>query len=1246
MTDDATSVGAHHDQLGGEGIGEGDDLFLRVTFTERVTEDDASTLEARDDLAQTCNGGVADAARDLRRGEESAVGKAVERHLIDMQHVHGRVQGFREIDRAGERLLGGLAEIDGDEDGVDREGHDARRQSKTPAEVREQAGDRAAILGAMFTSRPGASSLRLARAGLLGAALVLGVLACGPSAGTGPLVKPPPPAPLAKPAKPPTTPSRWAIHPSLATMHLLARLELGSAGALYAGLGGERWLDGTSGMPPTPANTLLPEIIQAISRNGAELLFVGGSGTVYATTEPLGPVTAKRAPPQPMHAVAAGKQAILGIGKDLSMQRSPDGGATWQRVSLPPLEGTLTQLAMLPTGHGLALFAPQRVLATVDDGATWTALPTLGVGARKVVADVNGDLILEGVEASGILREAPLRFEKIARAPTREYELASGSGTAKQAPAYGFAAQQGHGVFVGTRWVELVQSEAPGGQIMWVLADGEVGEKPATRPVRELDGCELTELAASATSLVVACEREGKPSENYQPNKKPKVEERHHVELFHSDDDGKTWRADGKVGVASGFSPHVFLGPDGLLVIDGGCKRSHNDWTCDESPPVVRVAGQTTFAKVFGVPYTRFYDMVFDEKKGHAFAVGIAGGGMPIGLFVSTNGGKDFVRKSLPAIRDGELTYTVSNVVESASLGIDDSGVYVGASVNASGGGLDRLAVYRTSDDGAIIAGHLAPAEADVVAVGGKHAMAYSTSGRAWETTDGGASWSSFEAPTVPGSGDIPLVCGNYGCHLADRATRVGWDDKPADASSEVKTPKVVALSALQCQTQGTPNNLGTYQGLPTAGNADLGGGTRFTLGRHNTIDGSVVALVGERKKDGGKDKDKGGFEVKELTLFGPAPKDTATYMAMQLEGVVALRYTFRRDVSGTTIKTPPPPLNGKPPASAFAPITQKQLVDVQIAWYVAATGKVYKATIKGAGPLEPYKDVVDGRDKPSTSRPPNMLSIAMGGVHVRPFASALPTDALYFVTDAGKVDKLTFPEFPKTDVSNRPLGFRLDAARVGKRSVVFGNGSTGLQMVMAWSTEGQSWEMRTWGLWPEYEHGSVRLRYLDSGATPAFGVYYSDSDLGSLGWMTPLRAPDVDPPTPIAIPSAAQLGDTPRACNKVDWSGTRLALSYEPGTRHPVFVNDDGREIDLATSQTIVRFTSAKEWCVSSFEAVAIAKTNPPQSTALIAPDDLEHAAFFNYKDGQFTVRPMSCTWAKGKLPDKANTIDGFVVP
>ena len=1074
------------------------------------------------------------------------------------------------------------------------------------------------------------------------AVLALIVVACGPAAKQTIAQKPVAATSGGKPLPAAETPARWVLHASR-TISLRARLDVGDAGMLYAGNGGERWLeprDATKG--PSSAPVLLPEPIVALQRaSDASILVIGASGAIYPTKDPLGNPGAKRAPAKPASSIAAGKLAVVAIF-DGAMMRTTDGGQSWSKVALPGgVDGSLVQVSMLPTGAGLALLAPQRALATQDDGATWKAVATPGVGARRVVADVNGDLLVEGLEASAILRTDPLRLEKIDRAPTRDYELSLGDTGVM--PLYADAVNLGHGALLGTRYVEVIGD--PDEPTRWSVSVSELGKKPTSKKVHELDGCDNVFVGGSESVLELGCDREPKGDAPPTPTyKKPKVEERLHLELFRSEDFGVTFKPDGMIPSPDRETKHLWLTPDGALIVDGACKRSKNDWTCEESPPLIRVAGQAGFAKVIGQPSTHFHDLVF-APNGRAYAIGSSPVNERFALYVSTDGGKDFTRKNLPAIAvdgdDGPFVpqdTTIGNGFRQASITIDDAGNVVVAAAAPFGGEI-ATAIYVTADDGASFKSRVLPFRPDTVALAGRHAFAYSHDDRSFESSDDGATWSPIEAPHGPDD-RVAIACSAYGCLLGDRATRVGWDGTAgsADVDDKGKTKKVIAARTLSCAPQGEWKTIDAVA-LPTQSNADLGGGTRFTIPKRDAKDGAIRVVVGERDK-------KGGFVTKEQTLFGPSPKDTATAYTMQLEGVAAIRYAFKRDSNAPTVKKP-----GTYSYNPYIPITAKQNVDVEVAWYVAATGKVYKGTIKNVGPLEPYRDVADGRDNPSTARYA-LVSIAMGGIHVRPLASSTPDAPLWFVSEAGKVEKLTWPEVPQKDVRGKPLYFgSLDAARVGKRSLVFGNAPGGLQMWMAWSHEGSpGWDVRTWSLWPETDVGDVRLRYMDSGQNPAFAVLFSGApDAPMAAWMATLKTAEADPSTVMALPTQKQFGDPPRPCADKSWfSAARLSLPFVAGSRHPMLVKGDGLDLTMATSQAVVRVNDETHWCVSAFDAMPLAyKQGDTAYSALVFPDDLEHSALFRQaKTGsaEIAVRTMSCAYSTSAVPDSVlSKIDGF---
>ncbi|MBI2389123.1 MAG: hypothetical protein HYV09_05860 [Deltaproteobacteria bacterium] len=1081
------------------------------------------------------------------------------------------------------------------------------------------------------------------------AAFVLALISVGCSPATTPVTPPapkPPPPPAVK-VKPAESPARWVLSPNAGTT-VDARLEIEGVGTLYVGRSGDRWLEKKGG-GLVPADTLLAEPIAGVLRDGGRYAFVGAKGTVYFSKEPLGAVVETRASKSPLRSVAVGKRAIVAIG-DGVLVRSTDLGATWAPANAPKIAGSLLRVAMLGD-EGLALFAPQRVLATEDDGQTWTAVATPGVGARRVVADANGDVVLEGLTGSAVLRRSPLRLEKVKRAPTAGWDLPVPD--TKASLLGSDAVLSGAAAVVGDRWVEAVQD--PDQPDRWRLAIAELGKPPVLKTVPEIERCDRVFVSGQGDTLVVACTNPMSAAPMPPKSKwgmSPSYNTQQ-VKLSKSTDFGKTFKDDG-TAIGSERDKLMWLSPEGVLIVDGACKRTRSDWECSESPPVVRPPGAKAFAKAVSAPGVRFDRVVFPGGT-HAFAVG-SDAGARTALFVSNNGGRDFTRRPLPPALDEKGDSHLPS--GAGAIGADETGVFV--IVRSDHG---RLLRYAAGPDGSGLKGQLVPGDFDAFDLAGRRGFAVGPDGAGHETADGGATWTKVAAPN-PGTSVAPdrlLACSAYGCLLGDHATRVGWDVPLGAAGKDaapVATKKPSHRTPLRCTAEGEWKPLpGTS--APSTSNADLGGPSRWILSKRDPQKGALAAVVGTV---GPK-----GLETKEIPLFAPGPVDTAGHVLMQIEGVAALRYSFKRDKAATPPPTmlPPPkypsPSGAKPSKpyypsiySKVPPITPKQLVDVEVAWYVAATGKVHRGTIKAAGALDPTRDVADGRELPSAARTA-LLSIAAGGVHVRPFMSAGADAPLFFVSDAGKVEKLSWPELPTKDVRGRNIPLRVDAARVGGRSVVFGDVGGGLQLFLAWaSANGQTWDSRAWGLWPELdEPRDAFLRFVNSSDKPILGVLVgATKEAPSLAWSMALEGVQADPTVIGPLPTQKSVSDPPKACGK-DAGPWRMLVPWQAGTRHPVTVSLDGRDISLATSSQIVRTGPSGEGCVSALDAQVISgggiKSSNDWYSAIVSPDDLGHASLFRsaYKPGtpgtEISVRTMTCAFTPGPLPELFANVPGF---
>ncbi len=1076
------------------------------------------------------------------------------------------------------------------------------------------------------------------------ASLALPLIVTISSAGCGPGVAPHPPPKTAaqktpeKSAPPPESPARWAFHATKLT-GLRARLDLQN-GALYGGDGGERWFDKRDGSPPTPASTLVPEGIAAIVRGADDksFVFVGVSGTTYLASEPLSAIASKKSPATTLRSPAAGKKTIVAIS-DTGLVRSSDGGATWSKVDLPSPGGSLVATVMNDAGLGLVLAAPQRVWATQDDGVTWAQVATPGVGARRAVLDVNGDVMIEGIDASAILKGTPLRLERVARAPKSDgWDLAAGPTTAVL--GYAKALTAGRGAFVGDRWLEAVAE--PDDPTRWRLAFGKLGERIEPKKIADLNGCDRVWVAGDARSIFVACDDRGgakKVPTTFGTGPKPPKSsggERATIRILRSDDEGKTWTEEATAGSKRLDVGHLWVTPDRALILDGGCKKPKAD--CYEGPPIIRVPQSKTFAKL-GLPsrVQGIAALAFSPNGTRAYALGKSDSG-PLVLLVSKNGGRDYGRVALPTVPapDGNQPALNALHAEARSVSVDASGAVV-ATVRISG----EWIVYTSEDEGATIKGRRFPHRADGVAFAGKRGFAWARHGKAWETTDAGATWTTTGAPSMPelGSPDAQVVCSDYGCHIGDRATRVGWGGGGGGAGSDPASAAVASATPLTCATDGEWKPLGPVLAAPSAYEAELSAGARWLAIKHDHAKGSVSVVLG---KTGAK-----GIETKEVSLFGPSGKDVATAVLPQIEGAAAIRFAFKRDPGAKPDPKDKDAKDKKPSISGG--VTDGQKVDVDVAWYVAATGAVHHARIHGAGPLDPRDVVGTGKDSAAMANL-SLLSIAQGGVHVRPFATK-PDVPLWFVREGGKVDRLPWPDLPTKDIAGAPITPRLDAVRAAGRSVILG--VIGSQLFMSWANEGgTSWESRTWGLWPDVRNVEPSWDFTYGPGTgtalrPTVVVQWpGGAGIAPSAWGVPLKGVESDPSEAIPMATQTSLADPPSACSGD--SGTRVVAPFSSGTRHPLTVKGEGADVLLATTYAVVR-GDAKTACVAAYEARPIStkskavKTDENAYSAVIPWADKDHAYLFRTaSNGDASVKTMKCAPSK-EVPAGLAGVEGF---
>jgi len=1032
---------------------------------------------------------------------------------------------------------------------------------------------------------------------------------------------------------------RWVAHDTI---------DAGSGTKLMVGNGGERWSIGADGgVTPAPMNA--PEDLVAVRKaNDGSFVLVGRSGAIYPIKTALADITGKRVPPQPFRRVTAGKSAIVGVTEAGALMRSADFGATWNATTMPKGEGLLVDLKLNDRGEGIGLFAPQRIVATADDGATFSTLASSGNGATRLGTSLTNELYVEGMGlttnkasdgffalkspgAYAVLRTSPTRFEnvdsikpRVSRLPLPDDFLWLG---------YASAINEGHGLLLGSRYFEPVTDRASDDQAL-ALATYELGKKITSAKILKLANCIETMIAGVDKSLVVGCAHEADPEND----------PRTIVELVKSDDLGATWTSLGTLEWGDG-TKRLLVTSKGSVLVEGVCLPPRDD-LCGTQGPLVRPAGAKKFVKVAmplgpakEIPTIQRWIAAPDGDR--IFATGMVADETQLRLFVSKDGGKTFNSKPFPLVEEDAT-------VEADEMFFDDKSLVV----FAAGSTMLR---YATKDDGATFESRAIPLDAyAIVSMAGKRGLAWTNSG-ALETMDSGLTWGEVTLPKPRDTGEATnLACTAEACLLGERAVRFGWElEKPGDAKRKteaVVAKTMVARSTLKCAIEGSETSLGTIEGMV----ADPGAGTAFVALEH----GANGALSVLRLPRGKAIKD--AIRTPLLPASTIDKRDLASYEVTRTDGYVALRFPVKRDAPTTKPTTTPPPPSkptkptpkppkGKTPIKTPIPsappigaITKNQPVDVEVAWYVASTGKAHRGTIK-AGDLDPGKHVYTGKE--GALRIHAAAWIAPGhGVYVRPFAVKDSAD-LFLITEAGKTQKLAVPNVPSLPMTTvrDAKGTILVATQTdyqGARPVYLAN------MLDAGTTTG-----RWWGAWPRLEERTygidARVSTMTMSGDPYLVVHWpGDARLPSGTWAASLKNPGDDPSEVLALPIAKDLEDPPRTCDaSALGTGGRIELPFMTGTRHPVTVKDEKRELVWATNDSIVRFVKGKPACTS---AMLVSRGYPtPSESAIVLPDDLGNATLFleKFVGGQRTAvaQTMRCAFTKDPIPKALTGQKGF---
>ncbi len=957
-------------------------------------------------------------------------------------------------------------------------------------------------------------------------------------------------------------------------------LQLEAGKTLYVGSSGQRWIAVEQKAPTkddpehtktvlTGASSMAPETLVAVrKREGGTFLFVGESGGSYVANGPLADLTTRRSPPEPLRAVAVGKEAILGVTRRDTLLRSTDGGATFAPVAVPKTDSIPTLLVASARGEALAFFSPGRFFASFDDGSTFRNVPNEGIGATSLSSAANGTLFVRGYAVSptkppGLAAlsgasftlsraadGAPL-FEKSKGAPVRAFRPMSDDDRLELAEGV----RNGHAVFDGLRYVEVRANDD--GELLHAitLEKGTITHHP---PVAAAKGCELNNVAGAGGVVEFLCTK-------YMETKKGGLEQLH---LFKSTDFGKTFVADGTLEGGETLR-RIWIGAAGNVLVTGACLQTH----CSDDPLLVRPANAKGFVAAKlpkGYRINTTWPIRIGGDRVYALATHEDEAG--VSLLSSKDAGKTFTARPLPRSDD----YFIDDIQE---IAIDEK---TGAVSLFSGN--DPVLRLATKDDGATWDVRELSFGADWMAIAGARGLATNghTPGVGYETLDGGTTWGVVPLPTTGAvGGTIPIVCSDQGCILGDIALREGWElstaaDVKAPPKKAVVDAKPVHLPLVECTSDGKDIELGAAS-EPLV---EPSPSTTFAL-LADDGKGALDVVTWPRA----------GKTIARTSLLGPAKEVMATKRIQSSDGIVVLRAPRAGD--------------------------SKTLHDVEVAWWVAASGKVHRATLaKAAAPAGKW-----GSINAAVALSPGF------GLYVR---IAGGTDAVtHLVRENGGVSKVTLP-------ANFPSLQRMFARRIGAQTLFFGTpieSSVGDRVAaFALISEKNEAKTFTWGLWPRLSSGRTELSF---GGDQLVLTWPGSESIAPRHFSMSLKDPGPEPPEAIAIPLTKDLA----VCDGKA-SGPRLELAWTNGSRTPITVKQGTRTFQHATNLTIAH--AGKAPCTSALLAGSPGSTG---SEWTILDGDGTHGFLIARASGKpHVVAPLTCARSAAPLPSVFARARGFV--
>lgn len=1049
---------------------------------------------------------------------------------------------------------------------------------------------------------PGTHRARAVRRILLAAATLGVVAACG--------ARPHPPASRANPAALGAdgllaasfaTPARLRYHPR-ERGRALADLEIAAGRRLILGEGGERWLHHELEKTLQGASAVAPEGLIGVVQAPDELWFVGASGTTYAASSWLAPFERSIVPSEPLGAVSATGLSLVGVSLERRLLRSTDFGVTWTATG--PADVAFVDVALSPSGSGLALAVPEAVYRTSDHGATWHRASLPPTGALALATGRDGAVV-----ATTVLGDR-------ASADDRWVRAAATKPAALPRPPRGpdaAALAEGRAALHGARYVEIASSRTGP---HWELWQGRLDEPLVSRVFDEGKGCQSVRIAAFAELVLFACFR-ARNEASVQP-----------LELFFSDSAGKRFtRIPGELEA----TPQNFrfaLGAGGRFVMSGVCAPSLAADGCapsgvqhgDANAPVPGAGSRSAKrrARAFGgvaIAATpsladNAHALAFSDDGRTAYAVGRRTKTGRYAVFVSRDAGKSFEPEDLDLVpyaaddeEDAGVTRTLAARVEAISTAEDGA---VAITFSSYG----RRVLVVTDERGKLLSSAEPPESRSLLGAAGLRAISITPATRQlWESLDGGVTFQPvmrlpIELCPNDSACELPVRCSPDGCVVGHSLTRIGWGGQVEDQASLLPPPLRPSRApaqrhvrpAIACALDAAPwRVLPGVVDMPDAYDSALGGIDWYAVAADEDRAGLTLHVA-----EGGR--------VAPRVLLAPSdrPEERAFAVSNQLEGVAAIRYRTPESVPGSV-----------------------NLTDVEVVWANFLEGRLGRARLEDGGPYVP-NDYVKGEGR-AQHADPDLVSVSTGGLYLRLHHSKRADQPTYFL-DGRRV--VTLP--PVDWSASASLPGRHEMAHVGGSHLALKLVGPGTALVRA-RAEGAAYRFDAFatGLAAPTAFGllqSSTIAYV--GDRPGWHVQVDDEDgTSSRAAIFPFQPNGDAVGAPVPVPSQLALGDRAAACAPERRKTTpRVVAPRATGTRHPVLVSDTVEGPRTLLTDAAVLHGSPDTACAVAFGANALSAdgTPPARERALVFLDPADRSVLFRtLGDAEATrveYRPMTC--------------------